>query len=278
MNALVIGCGYLGSRVAALWHAAGHHVAVTTRRPAAAEKFRAHGFEPILCDVTRPESLALPAVDIVAYAVALDRSTGLSMRDVYVAGLSAVLDRLPRTGRFVDVSSSSVYGQTDGSWVDEDSPTIPGEPAGQVVLEAETILRDKRPDAILLRFSGIYGPGRWLRRKSIEGGETIVGDAGKWLNLIHVDDGAAAVLAAAERGQPGRVYNVCDNEPVQRRDFYAAMARVLNAPAPTFAAPHADALPAHERANRRLGNRRLRDELGVDLRFPNYRLGLAASR
>src|SRR5258708_7816339 len=99
MDSLVIGCGYLGSRVASLWRAVGQRVFVPTRRPAAADAFRARGYEPILCDVTRPETLVLPAVDIVAYAVALDRTTGMAMRDVYVAGLSAVLDRLPRTGR-----------------------------------------------------------------------------------------------------------------------------------------------------------------------------------
>jgi nucleoside-diphosphate-sugar epimerase len=275
MDTLVIGCGYLGSRVASLWRAAGHRVYVTTRRPAATEEFRSKGFEPILCDITRPDTLAFPKVDVVAYAVALDRATGMAMRDVYVDGLSAVLDHLPPTRRFVYVSSSSVYGQTDGSWVDEEAPTDPAEPAGQIVLEAEGVLRERRPDAMILRFAGIYGPGRWLRRKSIELGETIIGNADKWLNLIHADDGAAAVIAAAERGPTGRVYNVCDDEPVRRRDFYRAMAAALRAPTPTFSEPAADApLPPHERGNRRLRNRRLHEELGVALRYPSYREGL----
>jgi nucleoside-diphosphate-sugar epimerase len=278
MDALVIGCGYLGSRVAALWRAEGRRVFVTTRRVAAAEDLRTRGFEPILCDVTRPETIQLPPVDVIAYAVALDRTSGLSMRDVYVGGLANVLARLPKAGRFVYVSSSSIYGQTDGAWIDEDAPTEPAEPAGLIVLEAEGVLRAERSDAILLRFSGIYGPGRWLRRKSIEAGEPIVGDADKWLNLIHVDDGAAAVLAAGKHGVPGRVYNVCDNEPVRRRDFYRAMATALHAPAPTFAPPISDApLPPHESANRRLSNRRLREELRVNFRYPSYREGLTAA-
>src|SRR5262249_51265884 len=113
MDALVIGCGYLGSRVASLWQAQHRRVFVTTRRPSAADDFRRQGFEPILCDVTRPETLNLPAVNVVAYSVALDRSTGMAMRDVYVAGLSNVLERLPAVQRFIYVSSSSVYGQAD---------------------------------------------------------------------------------------------------------------------------------------------------------------------
>ena len=197
------------------------------------------------------------------------------MADVYVQGLANVLDRLPNVSRFVYVSSSSVYGQRAGEWIDETSPTEPEEPAGQVVLEAESLLRTRLPTAIVLRFSGIYGPGRLLRRASIEAGEPIVGDSDKWLNLIHVADGVGAVMAAIDRGEPGSIINVCDDEPVRRREFYTAMARLLNAPEPRFVSPPPDApTPPHERGNRRIRNRRLH-ELGVSLAFPNYRIGLA---
>src|SRR5207247_1991336 len=122
--------------------------------------------------------------------------------------LANVLAQLPPPKRFIYVSSSSVYGQTNGGWVDETSPTEPNEESGRIVLEAENLLRAKLPNAIFLRFAGIYGPGRLLRRQTIERGDPIVGDADKWLNLIHVDDGARVILAAEERAEPGRVYNV----------------------------------------------------------------------
>lgn len=277
MDKLVIGGGYLGQRVAALWHAAGHRVFVTTRRKDAAATYRALGYQPLLCDVLDIESLRnLPSVDAVAYAVALDRSTGQTMRDVYVEGLRHVMTQLPRPRRFVYVSSSSVYGQTDGDWIDESAVTEPREESGKIVLEAERLLADT--EAIRLRFAGIYGPGRWLRKKSILAGETIVGDAEKWLNLIHVDDGATAVLAAETQGEPGRVYNVCDDEPVRRRDFYAEMARLLQVPTPTFQLPTAGSpSPPHELANRRLRNERLKSELGVTLQYPTFRAGLSSS-
>ena len=273
---LCIGCGYLGGRVAALAARRGDDVFVTTRRPEAAESFRTRGWSPIVCDVLAPESLnRLPAVDVVVYAVARDRRSEASMTDVYVNGLANVLDRLPTPGRFVYVSSSSVYGQHDGEWIDETSPTEPEEPAGQVVLEAESLLRARLPSAIVLRFSGIYGPGRLLRRTSIEAGEPIVGDAEKWLNLIHVDDGASAVMAAIDRGEPGSIVNVCDDEPVRRRDYYTTMAALLKVPEPRFVSPPPDApTPPHERGNRRIRNRRM-SALGVVLSFPNYRAGLA---
>ncbi|MBI3822972.1 MAG: NAD-dependent epimerase/dehydratase family protein, partial [Planctomycetes bacterium] len=253
------------------------------------------GVEPIVCDVLNPASLrSLPQVDTVLYAIGFDRSSGASMRDVYVNGLANVLAHLPTPKRFLYISSSSVYGQTDGSWVDENSPTHPAEPSGKIVLEAERVLRSEpealakeahpsltlqalTPAPIILRFAGIYGPGRLLRRQTIEKGDPIVGDADKWLNLIHVDDGARAVLAAEERGQPGNIYNVCDDHPVRRRYFYAAMARVLAAPEPSFVSPPPAQTPPHELAHRRINNRRMKVELGVELRYPDYDQGLRAS-
>src|SRR5262249_43145601 len=145
------------------------------------------------------------------------------------------------------------------------------EESGRVVLEAERLIRGAWVDGPIqvLRFSGIYGPGRLIRRQSLESGEPIVGDAEKWLNLIHVDDGAAAVVAVAERGGQGEVYNICDDHPVRRRDFYMELARLLGAPEPCFVPPAPGApLPPHERANRRISNQRMREELGVTLQYP----------
>jgi nucleoside-diphosphate-sugar epimerase len=279
MDKLIIGCGYLGRRVAALWRQQGHRVFATTRNLARAEEFRRLGLEPIVCDVLDPASLrGLPSVTTALYCVGLDRSSGRSMREVYVDGLTNALAALPTPGRFLQVSSTSVYGQTNGEDVDEEAVTNPEEESGKIVLEAEQVVRRFHPGAVILRFAGIYGPGRLLRRPAIEAGEPIVGNAEKWLNLIQVEDGAAAVLAAEERGQPGAVYNICDDQPVRRRDFFARLAQLLHAPAPRFVEPPPGApLPPHERANRRLINRRMHEVLQVRLRYPSYEQGLPAS-
>lgn len=274
-TSLILGCGYLGGRVAPWWLQQNRRVYAVTRN-------RVHlpsGVEPIVCDILKPEGLrALPAVDTVLYAVGFDRTSGATMRAVYVAGLMNVLAHLPTPKRFIYVSSSSVYGQANGGWIDETSPAEPTEDSGRIVLEAESVLRARLPGAIVLRFAGIYGPGRLLRRPMIEKGEPIVGDADKWLNLIHVEDGARAILAAEQNGAPGRVYNVCDDHPVRRRYFYAGLARVLGAPEPRFVAPPPDQpTPPHEKANRRINNRRLKEELQVELRYPDYLQGLRAS-
>src|SRR5262249_57188389 len=137
------------------------------------------------------------------------------------------------------------------------------------------LVRSRLPGAVILRFAGIYGPGRLLGRQAVEAGEPLVGDPDRWLNLIHVEDGAAAVLAAEARGEPGAVYNVCDDRPVRRRAFYAELARLLGAPKPRFVPPAPGApLPPHERTNRRILNRRLRAGLGVGLRYPRFEQGL----
>jgi len=279
MNKLVIGCGYLGLRVAKRWLAEGHRVLATTRNPSRADELRQLGLDPIVCDVLDPHGLqALPRAPTVFYGVGFDRGAGRSMREVYVDGLRNVLAALPPPERFVFISSIGVYGQSQGEEVDETAHASPIEESGRVVLEAEQVLRQTMPAAVLLRFAGIYGPGRLLRRQALLAGEPLVGDADKWLNLIHVEDGAAAVLAAAERAPSGATYNVSDDEPVRRRAFYTLLAELLGAPPARFVTAAPDtAPPAHERAHRRIVNRRMRTELAVSLRYPSYRAGLPAA-
>ena len=271
--ALIIGCGYLGARIGAAWLAAGRPVCALTR--SRGETLRAQGFEPITGDVLDPASLTgLPAASTILYAVGLDRSAGRSMRDVYVQGLRNVLAALPAGGRFLYISSTSVYGQIDGELVDGDSATDPREENGRIVLEAERTLREFRLDATILRFAGIYGPNRGIRKQSLLKGEPYIGDADKWLNLIHVDDGVRAVLAA-ERADAsvGRTFAIADDTPVSRRNFYAEFARLLGAPEARFE-PAAE--PSRE-ANRRISNAAAKTGLEFEPAYPSYREGLRAS-
>ncbi|MBX9579566.1 MAG: SDR family oxidoreductase [Gemmataceae bacterium] len=267
-DALIVGCGYLGRRVAARWVAAGRRVSALTRGNA--DALRALGIRPVVGDVTDPASLrGLPAAGTVLYAVGMDRGQNKTRREVYVDGLGHVLDTLPRPERFVYVSSTGVYGQTDGGWVDEASPTEPVEEAGRVVLAAERLLRARLPEAVVLRFAGIYGPGRLLRKQPLLNGEPLAGDADKWLNLIHADDGAAAVLAAEANARPGATYTIADDQPVTRRAFYTRLAELLNAPPAAF-----DHRPEPGAADRRVSNRTAKAELGWSPAYPTYPEGL----
>jgi nucleoside-diphosphate-sugar epimerase len=269
---LIVGCGYLGRRVARRWLVSGQPVVALTRRNA--DPLRALGIDPIVGDVLDPPSLRqLPDAATVLYAVGLDRSASRSMREVYVSGLCNVLDTLPRFDRSIYISSTSVYGQTDGELVDENAPTSPIEDSGRIVLEAERLLRAKRPDAIILRFGGIYGPDRLLRRQAqLRTGEPLTGDADRWLNLIHVDDGADAVLAAEARGAPGETYNIVDDEPASRGAFYALLAELVGAPPPRF-----DGRPEPTASHRRVSNAKAKAALGWKPRYPSFRAGLPAA-
>src|SRR5262245_25313521 len=112
MGNLIIGCGYLGQRVADRWLSMGARVFATTRSETHADELRAQGMDPIVCDILHPESLKdLPAASTVLYAVALDRHSGRTMREVYVQGLANVIAVLPSPDRLLYVSSTSVYGQ-----------------------------------------------------------------------------------------------------------------------------------------------------------------------
>lgn len=268
MDTLIFGCGYLGRRVAARWLEQGRRVAALTRSHAA--ELAALGVEPIVGDVCDRASLSsLPKAKTVLHAVGLDRSAGRSMREVYVEGLANVLAALPEPERFIHISSTSVYGQSDGDWVNEFFPLEPREESGRIVLEAEQLLRARLPKAVILRFAGIYGPGRAMRKQALLNGEPLVGDCEKWLNLIHVDDGVEAVLAAESKAEPGSTFNIADGHPVSRREFYTHWAKLLGAPPAAF--DHREEPGA---ANRRIVIDRAREKLCWSPRMASYREGL----
>jgi nucleoside-diphosphate-sugar epimerase len=142
MRKLIIGCGYLGERVAREWKGLGDDVCVLTRSAEHAHRFESLGLTPIVGDVLQADSLKqLPNIDTVLYAVGFDRNSGQSKRAVYVDGLRNVLSLIAsRCRRLIYVSSTSVYGQNDGSFVDEASPTEPIEESGRICLEAESVV------------------------------------------------------------------------------------------------------------------------------------------
>jgi nucleoside-diphosphate-sugar epimerase len=281
MAKLIIGCGYLGSRVARRWRDAGHEVFAVTRSGERARAFTREGYRAIVADVLDPASLTqLPVSDSVLFAIARGRDASISIHELYVDGLRNVLDALPQaTGRILYASSTGVYAHSRGETVDESSPTEPVRDGGRASLAAEQLLRAHRlgDRAIILRLAGLYGPGRIPLVDKIRAGEPIPAPDEGWLNLIHVDDAASAVVAAAERAAPPRTYLVADGQPVLRRDYYRELARLLAAPEPRFAPPAADN-PAAARAtsSKRVSSARMQAELRVPLAYPSFREGLAA--
>ena len=233
---LVVGCGYLGLRVARLWRNAGARVYAVTRSAERARALAAEGLDPLVGDVTAPEGLpALPAVDTLFWAVGFDRASGASYRDVHVGGLGRVLDAIPDTARVVFASSTGVWGTEDGSVVNETTPAHPTREAGRVLLAAEALLHARAGDrGTALRFAGLYGPDRLPRLDDLKAGRPIAADPDSWLNLVHVDDAARIVVAVAAAPHAHQLYVVSDGHPVRRRDWYAHLAARTGSPPPTF--------------------------------------------
>jgi nucleoside-diphosphate-sugar epimerase len=286
VSTLIIGCGYLGQQLGIMLRQRGERVVGTVRSASRATVIGGLGIEPVIADVLAPDSLTqLPEAERVFYCVGFDRAAGSSMRTVYVDGLQNVLDQLPRpVTRFVYASSTGVYGQTDGQWVDESSPTCPQHESGKVCLEAEDRVfswartGNGCASAVILRFAGLYGPGRFVRRSILERGEPIAGDPRKFLNLIHIDDAAQAAAAALTAAQPDPIYVVCDDRPVTRAEYYTRLATLLGTPEPRFEPPRPESPEtARDATNKRINNHRIKRSLRLDLIHPDLKSGLSAS-
>jgi nucleoside-diphosphate-sugar epimerase len=277
---LVVGHGYLGSRVAKLWQSQGDTVFVTTRDPQKVAALEASGLRPIVCDVANPASLVprLPEVNTVVYAVGFDPSGDKGMREVCVGGLKNVLNALPAsTKRVIYISTTGVYGQDDGSWINEDSPCQPSRESGRVFLEAEEALQTHAfgQQTIILRLAGIYGPGRIPSAEDLRVGKAIQASANAYLNLIHVDDAAQIVVAVEAHAKPPRTYLVADGHPVVRREFYSEVSHIFRTPPLLFEAPTAG-VARRGNTSKRVSNARLLSEVSVEFKYRTYREGLSA--
>lgn len=281
MKTLIVGCGYLGLRVARRLLDRGEEVLGTTRREARFAALRAAGIEPVCCDVAAPPD-RLPAVDRVVHCVGNDRAAGVPMRVVYVDGLLNVVDRLiERPMRFVYASTTGVYAQSGGEWVDEDAQAEPTSESGRVCLDAERALLDASSrrglSAVILRFSGLYGPGRIVRREALARGEAIVGEPSRWLNLVQIDDAASAVVAALDAADPRPLYTVSDDRPVPRVEYYRLVADLIGAPPPRFRPPAPGESTRREDSDKRVSNRRIKAELSWNPTYPDIDAGVPAS-
>lgn len=281
MARLVVGCGYLGSRVAQRWASSGDETFVLTRSPARAHQLAQLGLQPLVGDVTEPGSLpALPEVDTLLWSVGHDRQASQSIHEVYVDGLRNLLEVLPGlTHRIIYISSTGVYGECDGSWVDESSPCRPQRAGGAACWAAEQLLLNSpwASRTVVLRLAGIYGPRRLPRLKQLQAGEPLATAPAGLLNLIHVDDAAQAVMrAAAAQLHLPRCYLIADGNPVPRHAFYKELARLFQTPEPVFGTISDERGERRgSRGHKRVANTRMLAELGVVLAYPSYRAGLA---
>ena len=205
---------------------------------------------------------------------------GDPVRDLHGADIAA----LPGLAWLGYLSTTGVYGDRAGGWVDEWSELRPSGIRGQRRVAAEAgwldLWRGRGVPAHVFRLAGIYGPGRNPFAALRAGTATRIDKPGQVFSRIHVDDLASVLLASITRPRPGAIYNVCDDEPAAPEAVIAHAAALLGLPAPLLVPFEQAALSPMARSfwedNKRVSNRLLKEELGVALRHPNYRAGLAA--
>jgi nucleoside-diphosphate-sugar epimerase len=199
-------------------------------------------------------------------------------RRAYVDCNRTLLDGLRASGRpsaFLYTGSTGVFGQRDGGDVDEETPPAPASPSAEVLVEAEALVRGAARDGIrsvVLRLSGLYGPGRTWLVDRVRSGQMALGPGDRtWLNLCHLDDAASAVVAGIERAAAGSVHHASDAEPVRRGDLVRWVSARLGIEPPRLPP---DARPP-SMPDRRIHAERTRAALGLVLRYPSFREGLA---
>ena len=265
---LIAGCGDVGNALAVRLLADGSEVWGSRRR---IDRL-APGVRPWQIDLTAPDTWSeLPAsFDHVLYMPTPDRRDEAGYRAIFVEALQALIDRLDRSGapvrRLLFVSSTAVYGQNKGEWVDERSATKPSRFNGRVLREAEQAVVAAPWPGVNVRFSGIYGKGglRLLRQVA----DRTPYDAARWTNRIHVDDCARALQHLIEIEHPAETYVGSDDHPAQMSEVVAWMSQALGTEPPPLR-QDSDA-----NLNKRCRNARLR-ETGFDFTYPTFRDGYA---
>lgn len=267
---LLIGCGDLGQRVARRFLARGDHVYALRRHPPADDS----GIQWLQGDITRADTLpALPAgITRLIHVPAPGARDADVYRGVFVDGLRNVLDALDTTQlkRVVFVSSSAVYGEHHGDWVDEDTPPAPQGFNGRVLLEAEAALAARGLSSTSIRLAGLYGPGRLQLIERLRSGTAgAPRQPEHWANRMHIDDAASAVFHLALLPEVAPVYVGCDDTPLPLHVLYAELASMAGAPEPRDAPAPANV------GSKKLSNARLRAS-GFTLQWPDSRQGYAA--
>jgi len=279
----ILGCGYVGLELGRQLRD-DHDVVGVRRSDGGMDAIEAAGFEAVQADVTDDGSLsAVPGADWLVFAASSGGRGADAAREVYVEGLETAIDhfwsREDAPERLVYTSSTGVYGDHDGAWVDESTPLDPRTAKTEVLAEAERVARERPAEygghGTVARFAGLYGPGRYRLERYLDGPVT----AG-YLNMVHRTDAAGAVRFLLEADHRDEVVLVVDDEPVEKwafADWLAEACGVAFPPKQTTEERLADAdlsetAKRRIRTSKRCSNDRLR-ELGYEFVYPTFREG-----
>ena len=271
----IVGCGDIGLRIAQRLQREGEEPTGVVRSPQSAERLRAAGIAAHCCDLDHE---APPATGTVLWLAPPPREGRTDPR------IARFVAARPSAARMIYLSTSGVYGDCDGAWIDEDAPMRPKTARAERRVDAERVLAawagDAGIDLRVLRVPGIYGPGRLPEARLRAGTPTIAPAQSPFTNRIHADDLAAATLAVLARGRAGRAYNIADGNPTTMADYFKRCARLLGLPEPPALPPEearagmSAAMWSFMEESKRLRVDRLRDEIGFRWQYPDLESGL----
>jgi nucleoside-diphosphate-sugar epimerase len=276
------GFGYTALALARRLAAEGWVVSGTCRSDDKAAALRREGFAAYLFDRGAPlPREALDGVNHLLLSIPPDAAG-----DPVLAAHGDDIAVLPRLSWVAYLSTTGVYGDRGGGWVDETSALLPTGERGRRRVAAEQgwldLWRSRGVPVHIFRLAGIYGPGRSAFDALRAGTAKRIDKPGQVFSRIHVGDLASVLIASIERPRPGAVYNVCDNDPAPPEAVVAHGAALLGMPAPPLVPLDAAGLSPLARSfyddNKRVSNALIKSELGVVLRYPNFRAGLAVIR
>lgn len=272
-SVLIAGCGYVGVATAKIFRGEGWNVTAWTRSGKIPDETLLIPARAV--DLRDRESVQQNSFkcDVVIHCASSGGGEVADYQSTYRDGVANLVACFPKA-RLLFASSTSVYGQRDGSWVDENSPAEPSSTKGRILREAEEIVLSSV--GIVLRLGGIYGPGRSFLLQSVLNGTASISDsADRWVNQVHREDIASVIflLAREEAKTPTRIFNVVDDSPAPRGEILLWLSATLGKPLSnskeTVARRRAD-------SNKRVSNRKLR-ALGWSPQYPDYREGFLRS-
>lgn len=276
---MIAGCGYVGAATADLFHAAQWEVEGWTYSIESATQLMDKPYITRAVDISERSAVqrATREFDAVIHCASSSGGGAESYRRVYFDGARNLLETLrPRV--FIFTSSTSVYAQANGEWVDEESIAEPAHESGRILRAAEELVRQN--GGLIARVGGIYGPGRSaLLRKFLSGEARLEGKGERYLNQAHRDDIATALFLLAslpneQTSAAGAVFNVVDDRPVTQRECYQWLAAKLERAIP--AATAAASTKKRGASNKRVRNQKLR-ALGWEPSFPNFQIAMESS-
>ena len=282
----IAGCGYIGARLARIWKEKGAEVTCLVRSPEHRDALASEGLIAQAGSFDDPD--ALPGLDVAGSIVYyLVPPPGGGNMDTRARHFCSALAGSSPPARIIYISATSVYSEINGGVVTESSPAVPASAMGKRRLDAERVFQEygKNTGAplLILRVSGIYGPGRLPLMQISQGQPLLLENAAGPSNRIHADDLALVCLAAAEKGRDGDIFNISDGHPARMTAYFNACADALGMPRqPQVTMEEArhvmsPLMFSYVSESRIVDNSKMIEELGITLRYPTFKEGISAS-